>query len=258
MELTFNKLKGDLMKINNSTVLVTGANRGLGRYFVENLLERGVKRIYAGTRKECSFSDDRVIPVKLDVTNHDDIKKIVAECPDINMVINNAGIMLSSPSIMPDANDSLRKEMEVNVFALHAMINAFAPVLKKNGGGGFINMLSVVSWFTSPFNATYGASKHAALSISDAARVELNSQGTQVTGVYAGFIDTDMTSHISSPKSSPLEVVSNALNGFEEGLPHVMGDERAKQVWHDIRNSPDTFYHAIQEAWNSMERSKQG
>lgn len=238
------------MNLDNSTVIITGAGRGLGRCFVDALLERGASRIYAGTRTERVFHDERVTPVRLDVTDAGDIEQAVRHCNDVTLLINNAGIMLSSPIMAPGAADALRKEVEVNVFGLHAMTKAFAPVLKRNGGGGIINMLSVVSWFTSPFNATYGASKHAALSVSDASRIELSSQGIQVTGVYAGFIDTDMTAHISHPKSSPQDVVKRALDGFIAGSAHVMGDTRAEQVWHDLHHSADAFHSALQESWD--------
>lgn len=237
------------MNFEELTVLVTGANRGLGRHFVESLLLRGVRRVYAGTRTKCSFENPRVTPVSLDVTCHQDVAQAVVQCADVNLVINNAGIMLSSPAMASDAQESLRREMEVNVFGLHAMIHAFAPVLARNGGGGIINMLSVVSWFTSPFNATYGASKHAALSISDAARIELADQKTQVTGVYAGFIDTEMTAHLTAAKSSPQDVVNKALDGYAAGVEHVLGDERAKQVLYDLQHSPDMFLHKLKNAW---------
>lgn len=237
------------MDFVKSTVLVTGANRGLGRYFVESLLQRGVRRVYACTRTECSFKDLRVIPVSLDVTRYQDVTHAAVMCADVNLVINNAGIMLSSPVMAPDAPENLRREIDVNVYGLHAMIHAFAPVLARNGGGGIINILSVVSWFTSPFNATYGASKHAAHSISDAARIELAAQGTQVTGVYAGFIDTEMTAHLTVQKSSPQDVVNKALDGYATGLEHVLGDERAKQVLHDLQHSPEIFLHKMKETW---------
>lgn len=139
------------MQLTHATVVITGAKRGPGKAFVEALLARGVGRIYAGVRTACSFADKRIMPVKLDVTNISDIARAVEQCGDASVVINNAGIMRSSPVMASDAGKALREEMAVNAFGLHAMIQAFAPVLKLNGGGWILNMLSVASWFTSPW-----------------------------------------------------------------------------------------------------------
>ena len=123
-------------------------------------------------------------------------------------------IMLKSPMLTEGSEDALRREMEVKVYGVLAMMRAFAPVLAHNGGGAIVNMLSVVSWFVNPFNATYCASKHAALAVTDAARIQLKAQGTQVVGVYAGFIDTDMAARVDAPKTSPRQVAERALEGL--------------------------------------------
>ena len=124
-------------------------------------------------------------------------------CPDVNLLINNAGVMLKSPMLAEGSEDALRREMEVNVYGVLAMVRAFAPILARNGGGAIVNMLSVVSWFVNPFNATYCASKHAASAVTDALRIQLKAQGTHVVGVYAGFIDTDMAARVNAPKPPP-------------------------------------------------------
>src|SRR3981081_4672188 len=131
--------------------------------------------------------------------------------------------------------ESMRREMNVNVFGTLAMIQAFAPILAKNGGGAIANMLSVVSWFTAPFNATYCASKHAALAVTDAARIQLKSQGTRVLAVHAGYIDTDMAAGLEQPKTSPQQVVERTLECIRSGQDLVLADDRARQVWQAMR-----------------------
>src|SRR5579863_704386 len=187
------------MKIENSITLVTGANRGLGKAYTDALLAAGAAKVYAGARDPASvaITDKRLVPVKLDVTQDQDVHAAAESCPDVNLLINNAGIMLASPMLADGSEAALRAEMEVNVFGMLRMVRAFAPVLAKNGGGAIANMLSVVSWFTYPFNATYCASKHAALALTEGVRIQLKSQGTQVVAVYAGFIETDMASELA-------------------------------------------------------------
>lgn len=187
------------MKIEGSAALVTGANRGLGKAYADALLAAGAAKVYAGARDPSLITDNRLIPVKLDITSSSDVAAASRRCEDVSILINNAGIMLMSPMLRDASDEALRREMEVNVYGLLAMIRAFAPILARNGGGTIANMLSIVSWFVYPFNATYCASKHAALAVSDAARIQLKSQGTHVVGVYAGLIDTEMASGYDQP-----------------------------------------------------------
>src|ERR1700683_4729065 len=201
------------MNIAGSVALVTGAHRGLGKAYVEALLSSGAAKVYAGARNLSKITDSRVIPVQLDVSSRSEINAAVRQCSDVTLLVNNAGAMFNTPILAPDAVDAMRKEMEVNVFGMASMIHGFAPILAKNGGGAIVNVLSVVSWFTPPFNATYAASKHAALAVSDAARIELRKQGTQVVGVYAGFIDTEMAVAASGPRMAPAQVVAGTVAG---------------------------------------------
>jgi short-subunit dehydrogenase len=150
--------------------------------------------------------------------------------------------------------ESMRREMNVNVFGTLAMIQAFAPILAKNGGGAIANMLSVVSWFTYPFNATYCASKHAALAVTDAARIQLKAQGTQVLAVYAGFIDTDMASELvgaGQPKTSPRQVAERTLQGIRDGIHHVRADKQSEETWDSVRKDPEGLEKSMQQAWDN-------
>lgn len=247
------------MRIQGSVALVTGANRGLGKSFVEALLARGAAKVYAGIRDESALraapgTDPRVVPIQLDVTRAADVSAATLLCSDLSLLINNAGIMLGSPMLKEGSDEALRREMEVNVYGPLAMTRAFAPTLSKNGGGAIVNMLSVVSWFTVPFTATYCASKHAALVMSDASRIELRRQKTQVVGVYAGYIDTDMTAGIDQPKTPPRQIADRALDGVENRLDHVLADTRAEEVWKQTRESPAQLAKLQQLAWETRAR----
>jgi NAD(P)-dependent dehydrogenase (short-subunit alcohol dehydrogenase family) len=240
------------MKIAGSVALVTGANRGLGKAYAEALLAAGAAKVYAGARDPSTITDSRLTPIKLDVTSPADIAAAAAACADVSLLINNAGAMLMSPMLAEGSDMAMRREMEVNVFGVLAMIRAFAPVLARNGGGAIANMLSVVSWFVPPANATYAASKHAALAVSEAARIQLKHQGTQVVGIYAGFIDTEMAAGIDQPKTSPQQVAERTLQGIELGRDHVLADQRAEEVWQATRTDPYGLAKRMQQIWDQQ------
>jgi NAD(P)-dependent dehydrogenase (short-subunit alcohol dehydrogenase family) len=245
------------MEIAHCVALVTGANRGLGKAYCEALLAAGAAKVYAGARDPASVEvgDPRLVPLLLDVTREDQVAAAATTCNDVTLLINNAGILLNKPMLAPDSESALRAEMEVNVFGVLRMMRAFAPVLKKNGGGAIANMLSVVSWFVSPFNATYCASKHAALAVTDGARLQLKPQGTQVVAVYAGFIDTDMAAHFNGPKTSPQLVAQQTLAGVRRGLDHVRVDARADEIWQASRTDPEGLHARMQALWNEKTES---
>ncbi|NDL64095.1 SDR family oxidoreductase [Acerihabitans arboris] len=238
------------MQIEGCTALVTGANRGLGKAYAEALLGAGAAKVYAAARDPAAITDGRLTPVKLDVTSPADVAAAARRCADVDILVNNAGILLQSPMLAEGSIAAMRREMEVNVYGLLAMIKAFAPVLAANGGGALVNMLSVVSWFTSPLNATYGASKHAAQAVTDAARIQLRAQGTRVIGVYAGFIDTDMTAGIDAAKVSPTQVAEQTLEGIRLDREYVLADKRARDVWDSLRRDPSSIDAQMQQLWD--------
>jgi NAD(P)-dependent dehydrogenase (short-subunit alcohol dehydrogenase family) len=238
------------VEIKGCIALVTGANRGLGRAYAEALLEAGAAKVYAGARDPGTITDPRLVPVRLDVTAPEDIAAAAAACGDVTLLINNAGAMLGSPVLAADSEAALRRELEVNVFGVLGMARSFAPVLASNGGGAIVNVLSVVSWFSSPFNATYCASKHAALAITEALRIQLRVQGTAVAGVYAGYIDTDMAAHITEAKVSPRRVAQQTLDGVRRGLHHIHADDASEELWQELRPGPDGVHAAMQALWD--------
>jgi NAD(P)-dependent dehydrogenase (short-subunit alcohol dehydrogenase family) len=241
------------MNIENSIALVTGANRGLGKAYCEALLSAGAAKVYAGARDPRSVivTDKRIVPLKLDVTQERQVDAAAEACPDVDLLINNAGVMKRSPMLAEGSEAAFRAEMEVNVFGMLRMVRAFAPVLARNGGGAIANMLSVVSWYVFPFNGTYCASKHAALALTDAVRIELKSQGTQVVGVYAGFIDTDMAASFDGPKTSPFQVADRTLAAIREHQDNVHTDARAEEVWKSATTEPAQLHARMQQAWDA-------
>src|ERR1700728_455941 len=217
------------MKIRDSVALVTGANRGIGVAFAQELLAAGARKVYAAARNPERITLDGVERVRLDVTKPDAVAAAASGCSDVNLLINNAGIALWTGFLGPDSIEAARSEMETNYYGPLLLSRAFAPVLAKNGGGAIINLLSVLSWVAVPSAGTYGASKAAAWALTNWLRTALQQQGTQVVGVHAGPVDTDMASGLTLPKVTPLDVVRQVLSAVEAGRDEVLADEMTRQ-----------------------------
>lgn len=218
------------MKVENAVALVTGANRGIGLAFARELLARGARKVYAGARDTATITQAGVQAVRLDVNHTDDVTATAALASDVTLVINNAGIAQPGGFLLPDSEDVARRLFETNFFAVLRMSKAFAPILKANGGGALLNVLSVASWVNGGELAAYSASKSAAWSLTNALRNELAAQKTQVLALHMGYVDTDLTHGFDVPKSSPGEIVKRALDGLESGLDEVLADEVTVQV----------------------------
>lgn len=218
------------MKIENAVALVTGANRGIGLTFARELLARGARKVYAGAREPASVTQSGVQPLRLDVTRPDDVLAAAELASDVTLVINNAGIAQPGGFLAPDSEEVARRLFETNFFAMLRVSRAFAPILKANGGGALLNVLSVASWVNGGELAAYSASKSAAWSLTNALRNELAPQKTQVLGLHMAYVDTDLTRGLDAPKSSPEEIVKRALDGLESGLDEVLADELTVQV----------------------------
>jgi NAD(P)-dependent dehydrogenase (short-subunit alcohol dehydrogenase family) len=234
-------------------VLVTGANRGLGKAFVEELLGRGVARVYAAARNPdtVDINNDRVVPIRLDVTKSDDVRAAASRCADVTVLINNAGAMLRTPLLAAPDLSAARSEMETNYFGTLAMCRAFAPVLAKNGGGAIVNVLSVVSWLASPFNGSYAASKSAEWALTNAIRVELRAAGTLVVGVHAGWIDTDMAANVPETKISTDDVAGQTLDAVERGDEEVLTDDSTRHVKASLPSDQTSLYPDVQKRWDA-------
>jgi NAD(P)-dependent dehydrogenase (short-subunit alcohol dehydrogenase family) len=236
-----------------ASVLVTGANRGLGKAFVEELLSRGVARVYAAARNPdtVDIMDDRVVAIRLDVTKPDDVRAAAARCTDVTVLINNAGAMLRAPLLAAPDLSAARTEMETNYFGTLAMCRAFAPVLIHNGGGAMVNVLSVASWMASPFNGSYGASKSAQWALTNAIRIELRARGTLVIAVHAGWIDTDMAATVDETKISPSDVAAQTVDAVRRGDEEVITDDATRQVKASLPTDQSSLYPDIQQRWDA-------
>ena len=233
------------MKIEGSVALVTGANRGIGRALAEALLDRGAAKVYAAVRDVASVTDPRLVPVQLDVTDPDQVQTVAEQLGDVQIVVNNAGIGRPSTPLTATLEDA-RAELEVNYLSLISTTQAFAPVLAANGGGAFVNVLSVASWVGVPTLPTYAASKSAAWGFTNAARVQLKVQGTQVVGVHVGFVDTDLTAALDIDKIPPAAVATAALDALEADAPEAVVDEFSRTVKAGLHDDQQLIYPAIE------------
>jgi NAD(P)-dependent dehydrogenase (short-subunit alcohol dehydrogenase family) len=218
------------MKIQDAVVLVTGANRGLGLAFAKAALALGARKVYAAARDPQSITLEGVVPVALDVTDAAQVAAVARDLRDVTLLVNNAGISRGANLLGEGSVEAARAEFETNFFGPWLLARAFAPVLAANGGGAIVNVLSALAWVTFPGVATYSASKSAAWSLSNGLRNELKAQGTQVTSLHVGYMDTDMARGAQGPKSSPADVARATLQGVEAGLFEVLADEVSRNV----------------------------
>lgn len=225
------------MKFENAVVLITGANRGLGQEFAKQALERGATRVYAGARDITSVKLAGVEPIQLDVTKPEQVQAAAQRIGDLTILINNAGIARVGAFVNPEAQQVLQEHLSTNLFGMLNLSQAFAPILAGNGGGAIINMLSLLSLVNTPVLGSYAVSKAAAWSLTNGIRQELRPHGTQVVGVHAGFIDTDLARGFEAPKISPESVVRQTFDAVEAGALEVLVDEPSRQVHKALSSS---------------------
>ena len=218
------------MNIQNAVVLVTGANRGIGLAFTRQLLARGARKVYAAARDPATVTLPGVQALRLDVTKPEEIAAAAQQANDVTLVINNAGIAQPGGFLADDSDAVARRIFETNFFGVLNVSKTFAPVLKANGGGALLNVLSVASWVNGGELAAYSASKSAAWSLTNALRQELAAQKTQVLGLHMAYVDTDLTRGFEVQKSSAEEIVQRALDGLEAGADEVLADALTQQV----------------------------
>lgn len=220
------------MNIASKTVLITGANRGIGRALVEEALRRGAKRIYAGTRSGLDIVDERVTAVKLDVTDDSQIEQAVRQVTSLDVLINNSGIApyddLSDPSV-------IERALAVNFFGMYKVSRAFLPLLKRSGGA-IVNNLSVVALAPVPLIPSYALSKAAALSMTQSLRALVASQGVTVHGVFLGPIDTDMNRGFEIPKAAPEVAAHGIFDGLENKQEDIFPDPMSESIADEWRN----------------------
>jgi len=229
------------MDITGSVALVTGANRGLGRQFAEQLLERGAAKVYATSRRPELIDVPGVEVLRLDVTDPGSVAASAAAADDVTLLVNNAGISTGANLVTGDLAE-VRREMDTHFFGTLGVVRAFAPVLARNGGGAIVNVLSALSWFSYDGANAYGAAKAAAWSLTNGARLELTGQGTQVTGIVLGAAGTDMMAGYTGPMSAPADVVRAALDGVQAGDWEVLVDDWSRHVKASLAADPREFY----------------
>jgi NAD(P)-dependent dehydrogenase (short-subunit alcohol dehydrogenase family) len=234
------------MDIEGSVALVTGANRGIGRAFAEELLHRGAAKVYGAVRDPASITDPRVIPIALDVTDPDRVAAAARTASDVDLVVNNAGLGGLGP-VLESTLDDARTRLATNYLGIVSMTQEFAPVLAANGGGAFVNMLSIFSWIAVPSLAIYAASKAAAWSYTNAARVQLAQQGTHVVGVFVQYVDTDLIAGLDLPKVAPRVVAAQALDAAASGAPEAIIDEASRDAKAGLSDDQKLIYPAIRE-----------
>jgi NAD(P)-dependent dehydrogenase (short-subunit alcohol dehydrogenase family) len=218
-----------MTSLENQTVLVTGANRGMGKEFVRQLLERGAKKVYATARDASTIdtSDPRVVALQLDVTDANSVDAAVAATPDVNVLINNAGTLTGGPLLTGDQT-AIRQEFETNYFGPLRLASLLADRIAGNGNGVVLNTHSALSWVS--FGGTYEPTKAALWSATNGMRLALAPRGVQVVGLHVGYVDTDMIASVDAPKSDPADVVKSALDGIEAGAFEVLADDVSHQV----------------------------
>ena len=221
------------MKVADSTFLVTGANRGLGKALVEEALQRGAKRIYAGARQPFVHADRRVRSLMLDITNAAQIRAAVEEVGNFDTLINNAGISLQN-----DLSDraALERILAVNLFGTYDLTQAFLPALARSRGS-IVNILSLASLAAVPFDSLYSISKAAAFSLSQSLRALSAGQGVSVHVVLPGPIDTDMARGLDIPKASPESVARAIFDGMEKGEEEIFPDPMSEAIAESWRGS---------------------
>jgi NAD(P)-dependent dehydrogenase (short-subunit alcohol dehydrogenase family) len=216
------------MDITNATVLVTGANRGLGRALAAELVSRGAT-VYAAARNPAQIDLPGVRPLAVDITDPASVAAAADAARDVNLLINNAGSSTGADLLDADV-DRIRLEMDTHYFGTLSMARAFAPIIEANGGGTILNILSVLSWVALPEAGAYSAAKTAEWALTNALRSQLAGEGVLVAGMHVAYMDTDMAKHVTSPKLDPAAVARTTVDGIENDLHEIVIDDFTRSV----------------------------
>ncbi|ULL16978.1 SDR family NAD(P)-dependent oxidoreductase [Paenibacillus sp. H1-7] len=228
------------MNISNQIALVSGANRGFGKYMALELLARGAK-VYAGARNPEAIDIPGAIPVQLDITNPESVRKAAEAARDVTLLINNAGSSTGA-SLYTGKLDDIHLEFNTHVFGTLSMIRTFAPIIEKNGGGTILNILSVLSWLSVNNAGAYSAAKSAEWGMTNGLRLDLAPKNIRVAGLHVGYMDTDMTTRIQAPKSDPKDIARIAIDGIAADLYEIVADELSQNVQKNLLGGVASLY----------------
>ncbi|MEY2196897.1 SDR family oxidoreductase [Neobacillus sp. BF23-41] len=228
------------MKISEQIAFVTGANRGFGRHLALELLSRGAK-VYAGARNPESIDIPGVIPIKLDITNPQEVAAAAMVAKDVTLLINNAGSSTGASLIDGDL-DKIHLEFNTHFFGTLSMVRTFAPILANNGGGSILNILSALSWVSSGTVGAYTAAKAAEWALTNDLRLNLYPQNVRVAGLHVGFMETDMTSSLEVPKSNPEDIAKIAIDGLESDSFEIVADDVSRKIQRDFAGGVSAIY----------------
>ena len=230
--------------LDGRTVLVTGANGGLGEQFVTQALERGARKVYAAARKPRQWDDARVQALALDITDPQAIAEAAALAADVDLLVNNAAIAPAKDSLSGN-EEELRRIFETNFFGTLRLANAFAPVLASHGGGTILNILSAAAWIG--LGTGYAVSKAAMWSATNGLRFQLQKQNTQVIGLLVGMVDTPMSARWEVPKVTAASVVSQAYDGVANGAMEILADETTRGLKSMLSMKGEELYPKLHE-----------
>ena len=222
------------MITRDSIALVTGANRGIGAALVRCLADAGVGKIYAGARSLASFDDatlpDKVIPIELDVTRHDQVDRLATRTSDVTLLFNNAGV-LTFGDILSTAWNEVELNLEVNYLGKLRLVRTLVPVIERNGGGAIVNMLTLVALASMPGLSVYSASKAAAWSMTQSLRSNLSDRNIRVYSAFPGAVDTAMLAGVDMEKAAPDDVAKSILEGIIDGREDIFPDPMSSSVY---------------------------
>jgi NAD(P)-dependent dehydrogenase (short-subunit alcohol dehydrogenase family) len=231
------------LDIAHSTALVTGANRGFGRRLVEELVTRGAT-VYAAARNPDAVDLPGAKPLALDITDPASVRAAADIAGDVTLLINNAGSSTATDLLTGDL-DQVRFEMDTHFLGTLSVTRAFAPIIAANGGGTVLNVLSVLSWVTLPQSGAYCAAKSAEWSLTNSLRVQLADQRIRVAGLHVGFMDTDMTAGVDSPKSDPADIARLAVDGLEADSYEIVADDLSRLIRDSLAGGVAALYPTL-------------
>ncbi|WP_341941376.1 SDR family oxidoreductase [Microbacterium sp. LWH10-1.2] len=214
--------------LNGAVVLITGANGGIGTRFVEQALARGAAKVYATARTPREWTDPRVVPLVLDVTDPASIRAVVEAAPDVTVLVNNAGASVPTAGILSHSDEDIRRNVETNFLGPLFLARAYAPLLSGRPGAAIIDIHSALAWYA--VGGIYSATKAALWSATNSLRLELAPAGVHVVGVHVGYVDTAMAAHVSDPKTDPAALVAAVLDATERDEYEVLADDTSVQL----------------------------